>query len=185
MDVSKLLNVVTNWFLWQSGLLYLSRSNWIHVKTECQTAKIAVGTGGGKSGGKPVPVYPQHHYAPAGVETPSPLLTHCRWWVDVLIYTFACCLGMCHAAAQCIQHCSMASGWPQAVEHQKSFCAPMEKHFFVQGCCLPRRSKQRICRYVMQNLAVVWWAQPCQEEGDLRRKERGWGERRRRIKANA
>lgn len=60
----------------------------------------------------------------AGVGTLSPLVTHHRWDCSGCINIYHCLLlGMCHAAAQCIQHCSMASGWPQAGEPEWFLCA--------------------------------------------------------------
>lgn len=64
--------------------------------------------------------------------------------VDVLIYTIACCLGMCHAAAQHIQQCSMVSGWPQAGEHQSGFCVPKEKPFPLFRVVVCTRETHRV-----------------------------------------
>lgn len=164
MGLSKLLNVVTDGFLWQCTFLYLLRSIWRCVKTECQTAKTAVSTGGGKSGGKPVPVYPLHqlrwkHHL---------LLSHAtdETAVDVLMYTIACCLGMCHAAAQHLLHCSMALGGHRLENTRGGFCVPMEKPFLCSGLlfaqekhteCLQVRDAELSCCVVGTTPCKILW----------------------------
>lgn len=138
--------------------------------TECQTAKTAVGTGGGKSGGKPVPVYPQHPYAPAGVETPSPLVTHHRWDCSGCVNIHHCLL-FGHVPCCCPAHSAVFYGFWVATSWRTPewfLCAQGKTISFVQGCCLHKRNTQSVCRYVIQNSAVLWWAQPyarSQEEG--------------------
>lgn len=51
--------------------------------------------------------------------------------VDIFIYIIACCSGMCHAAAQCIQHCSM--GGHKLENTRVVFVCPWKKHFLFQG----------------------------------------------------
>lgn len=178
MDLSELLNAVTNGFLWQCGLLCLLRSTWRHIKTECQTAKTAVGTGVDRVVESLYQCIPSTSMLQVGWEHhPHSSHTTDETAVDVLIYTIACCLGMCHAAAQSIQHCSMASVWPQAGEHQSVFCVPKEKPFLCSGLLFAQEKYTECLQVCDAELSCcVVGTTPCKIPGGRRQAgDRGGG----------
>lgn len=83
-----------------------------------------------------------------------------------------CCLLLGYVLCCCPAHSALLdSSWVAASWKTLAvvFVCPWEKPFCVQGCCLHKWSMQSVCRYVMQDSAVVWWAQPharSLEEGD-------------------
>lgn len=136
-------------------------------------SKDSCGHRSGKSGGKPVPVYAQHHYAPAGVEIPSPLATHHRWDCSGCVNIHHCLL-LGYVPCCCPEHSALLYGFCMASSWRTPewfLCAQGKSISLFRVVVCTRKTPRVFAGMWCRAQLLCGGHNPMQ---DPRRKETGW-----------